>query len=66
MIDLRRVNEKNLPSLVRSDTSNSKKQYCYFVSQHNDADYDIFVANNIKNKTFIIKTLVGKTNFGNR
>ena len=66
MIDLRRVNEKNPPSLARSSTSNSKKQYCYFVSQHSDSDYDIFVANNIKDKTFVIHSTVNKTNFGNR
>ena len=68
LFDLRRVNEKNPPSPIRSDTSSLHKQYCYYISQNNDRDYDIYAAEilNDKIKTFIIKSSVGKTNFSNK
>ena len=66
LLDIRRLNEKNPPALIRGDTNNMTNQKCYFVSQDNDNDYDTYVSYRINKDTFKIKTSVGKTKFGDR
>ena len=66
LLDIRRLNEKTPPSLIRGKTNNPVHQTCYFVSQDNDNDYDTYVSDRINKEKFKIKTSVGKTNFGDR
>ena len=66
LLDIRRLNEKTPPSLIRGKTNNPVHQTCYFVSQDNDNDYDTYITDRISKETFKIKTSVGKINFGDR
>ena len=66
LLDIRRLNEKTPPALIRGQTNNPVHQTCYFVSQDNDNDYDTYVSHRINKDIFKIKTSVGKTNFGDR
>ena len=66
LLDMRRLNEKNPPSLIRGQTNNKVKQTCFFVSYDNDNDYDTYISQRINKRYFKIKSSVGKTNFGNK
>ena len=66
LLDMRRLNEMNPPSLIRGQTNNKLKQTCFFVSFDNDNDYDTYISQRINKEHFKIKSSVGKTNFGNQ
>ena len=66
LLDMRRLNEMNPPSLIRGQTNNKLKQTCFFVSYDNDNDYDTYISQRINKRYFKIKSSVGKTNFGNK